>query len=104
MRVTFEATVTYSYPRHGWMTVLTDDEREIMVNSPDAYVVEKITPDYKAQIEALEPGTAFMLTHAGKEFTYFRTDGDRIINQAEEALDIDRVVWLNSVTDIRILK
>lgn len=102
VRVTFEAE--YDHETDEYYVFFDSKDGETTLTKDSSVVIEKITPDYKAQIEALEPGTAFMLTHAGKEFTYFRTDGDRIINRAEEALDINRAAWLHAVTDIRILK
>lgn len=57
VRVTFEGTVRFR--ESGYLDVHIDNSDRIVGLTESDVVTEKLTPDYKAQIEALEPGTVF---------------------------------------------
>lgn len=70
----------------------------------DTFTVEKITPDYKAQIEALEPGTAFVLTTGPIENTYLRI-GPGLATKYGVISTVDYILELHGQVDaLRILK
>lgn len=103
VRVTFEGAVDNVYDVD--LTVVGPDNRRALIdNDVPGYVVEKITPDYKAQIEALEPGTAFVLTTNQVQPTYFRTTSG-VVSKLGGLFSVSYILDLHgTVTDIRILK
>lgn len=105
VRVSFEGTVRFR--EHGYLDVAVENSDRVVGLTESEVTVEKLTPDYKAQIEALEPGTAFVLTYEkGTSDTFLRVGGgvaDKDTRDQYTLLDFDNFVGIGT-QDLRILK
>lgn len=105
VRVTFEGTV-HNEPEGNHISLLRDDKDggDFEYLNTNGLTIEKITPDYKAQIEALEPGTAFVLTVNHLEIPYLRTNTG-VVTQLGSKYTVEGILALTGTVDnLRILK
>lgn len=102
VRVTFEAE--YDHETDEYYVFFDSKDGETTLTKDSSVVIEKITPDYKAQIEALEPGTAFVLTVNHLEIPYLRTNTG-VVTQLGSKYTVEGILALTGTVDaLRILK